>query len=103
MKNQDRKLRREEMAFHLKSWKDSGQSQHQYCLSNNLRFHSFYYWLKKDRKQINTTTTGGFIPIRVQGLATNTDSNIEIQYPNGVRILVPFMDIQFIGRLVRLV
>jgi hypothetical protein len=103
MKKPERKLRQEEMTHHIQSWKESGQGQRQYCLSNNLRFHSFYYWLKKDRKQINTTTTGGFIPIRVQGLATNTDSNIEIQYPNGVRILVPFMDIQFIGRLVRLV
>jgi hypothetical protein len=102
MKKQDRILRQEEMTSHIKSWKESGQSQKQFCLSNNLRFHTFYYWLKKDRKQVNPST-GGFIPIRVQGRATDIDSNIEIQYPNGVRILVPSMDIQFIGRLVRLV
>ncbi|MEI7501538.1 MAG: hypothetical protein WCK84_13960 [Bacteroidota bacterium] len=102
MKKQDRNLRQEEMTHHIQCWKESGQSQKQFCLTNNLRFHTFYYWLKKDRKQINPLT-GGFIPIRVQGLATNTDSNIEIQYPNGVRILVPSMDIQFIGHLVRLV
>ena len=103
MKNQDRKLRREEMAYHLKSWKESGLSQHQYCLSNNLRFSTFYYWRKKDRRQENPLTDG-FIPIRVKGtVSAAADSNIEIQYPNGVRILVPSMDIQFIGRLVRLV
>jgi len=102
MNKQDRTLRKEEMTHHIQSWKESGQSQKQYCLSNNLRFHTFYYWLKKDREQINPST-GGFIPIRVQGLATHSDSNVEIQYPNGVRILVPSMDIQFIGRLVRLV
>ncbi len=103
MKNQDRKLRREEMAYHLKSWKESGQSQHQYCLSNNLRFSTFYYWRKKDRRQENQLTDG-FIPIRVKGAASiAAGSGIEIQYPNGVCILVPTMDIQFISRLVRLV
>ena len=102
MKKQDRTLRQEEMTHHIQTWKESGQSQKQYCLSKNLRFHTFYYWLKKERKQIDSLSNG-FIPIRVQGLAAHTDSNIEVQYPNGVRILVPSMDIQFIGRLVRLV
>jgi len=102
MKKQDRKLRREEMAYHIQSWKESGVSQHQYCLSNNLRFNTFYYWLKKDRSK-NNPLTDGFIPIRVQGGSSDPATNVEIQYPNGVRILVPSMDIQFIGRLVRLV
>jgi len=43
MKKQDRILRQEEMTSHIKSWKESGQSQKQFCLSNNLRFHTFYY------------------------------------------------------------
>jgi len=54
MQKQDRILRQEEMTRHIKNWKESGQSQKQYCLSNNMRFQTFYYWLKKDRKQINT-------------------------------------------------
>lgn len=102
MKKHDRKLRREEMAYHIQSWKESGVSQHQYCLSNNLRFNTFYYWLKKYRSK-NSPLTDGFIPIQVQGDSFNTASNVEIHYPNGVHILVPSMDIQFIGRLVRLV
>jgi len=36
MKKQDRNLRQEEMTHHIQSWKESGQSQKQYCLSNNL-------------------------------------------------------------------
>ena len=102
MKKYDRKLRQEEKAYHIQSWKESGVSQHQYCISNNLRFNTFYYWLKKDRSK-NNPLTDGFIPIRVQGGSSDPATNVEIQYPNGVRILVPSMDIQFIGRLVRLV
>jgi hypothetical protein len=102
MKKHDRKLRQEEMAYHIKCWKESGLSQQRYCLSNNLRFNTFYYWLKKERGKSNPLTDD-FIPIRVQGNSSDIASNLEIQYPNGVRILVPSMDIQFIGRLVRLV
>jgi len=43
MKNHARKLRQEEMTYHIQSWKESGVSQHQYCLLNNLRFNTFYY------------------------------------------------------------
>jgi hypothetical protein len=102
MKKHDRKLRQEEMAYHIQSWKESGQSQHQYCLSNNLRFNTFYYWLKKVRDK-SSPLTDGFIPIRVQENSSDSTYNVEIQYPNGVRLLVPSMDIQFIGQLVRLV
>ncbi|MCX6287712.1 MAG: hypothetical protein NTY96_11415 [Bacteroidetes bacterium] len=102
MKKHDRKLRQEEMAYHIQSWKESGVSQQQYCSSNNLRFHTFYYWLKKNRSK-NSPLTDGFIPIQVQSESSDTATNVEIQYPNGVRIFVPSMDIQFIGRLVRLV
>jgi hypothetical protein len=58
--------------------------------------------LKKVRDK-NNPLTDGFIPIRVQGDSSNTASNVEIHYPNGVRVFVPSMDIEFIGRLVRLV
>ena len=92
MKNHDRKLRQEEMAYHIQSWKESGVSQHQYCLSNNLRFNTFYYWLKKNRS-MNSPLNDGFIPIRDKGDSSNIASNVEIQYPNGVRLLVPSMDI----------
>lgn len=102
MKKHDRKLRQEEMAYHIQSWKESGVSQQRYCLSNNLRFNTFYYWLKKLRDKSNPLTDG-FIPIRIQGNSSDTNTSVEIQYPNGVRILVPSMDIQFIGRLVRIV
>jgi hypothetical protein len=102
MKKHDRKLRQEEMAYHIQSWKESGISQHQYCLSNNLRFNTFYYWLKKERSK-NSPITDGFIPIHLQGDPANSVTKVEIHYPNGVRISIPSMDLQFIGRLVRLV
>jgi len=45
----------------------------------------------------------GFIPVRVNGSGSQPASDIEIKYPNGVSISVASADIQFVGRLVRLI
>jgi len=37
---------------HLQMWRESGQTQVEYCLANNLGVKAFGYWLRKDRKTI---------------------------------------------------
>ena len=102
MAKPDRQAYAEEMSFHIQCWKESGQTQQQYCSLNNLPYHRFYYWLKKVREKENPMMNG-FIPVRVNGSGSQPASDIEIKYPNGVSISVASADIQFIGRLVRLI
>ena len=102
MTNHDRQARAEEMSYHIQCWKESSHTQQQYCSLNNLPYHRFYYWLKKVREKENLMMNG-FIPVRVNDSESRLASDIEIKYPNGVSISVASADIQFIGRLVRLV
>ncbi|HNX76719.1 MAG TPA: hypothetical protein PKM56_13605 [Candidatus Rifleibacterium sp.] len=36
--------------LHLQTWRESGQTQVEYCRANNLGVKAFGYWLRKDRK-----------------------------------------------------
>ena len=102
MTKHDRQAHAEEMSYHIQSWKESGQTQQQYCSLNNLPYHRFYYWLKKIREKENPIMNG-FIPVQIKGSESRLASDIEIKYPNGVCISVASTDIQFIGRLIRLI
>ncbi len=38
---------------HLQMWRESGQTQVEYCRVNNLGLKAFGYWLRKDHKNNN--------------------------------------------------
>ena len=38
---------------HLQMWRETGQTQVEYCRVNNLGVKAFGYWLRKDRKSNN--------------------------------------------------
>lgn len=47
---------------HLQTWRESGQTQVEYCRVNNLGVKAFGYWLRKDRK-INNPAPLQLIPV----------------------------------------
>ncbi|HAE40317.1 MAG TPA: hypothetical protein DCG57_17030 [Candidatus Riflebacteria bacterium] len=47
---------------HLQMWRESGQTQVEYCRLNNLGVKAFGYWLRKDRK-INNPAPLQLIPV----------------------------------------
>lgn len=47
---------------HLQMWRESGQTQVEYCRLNNLGVKAFGYWLRKDRK-INNPSPLQLIPV----------------------------------------
>ena len=89
-KNQ--KYSQEEMYMAIELWKESGKSQKNYCIENNLSFNTFKYWQKKyktDRQNKKPGTSKPFIPVHVpQAITTNQEETangiISISYPNGV-------------------
>lgn len=71
--------------------KASGMSVHTFCASEGITPANYYYWLKRVRLNENPETTR-IVPVcierTVQHRATFNE-NLELTYPNGVRLSVP--------------
>lgn len=63
-------------------WKQSGQSQKQFCLQNNIAYHVFHYWYKVYRDQ--QPAGGSFVALN---LAATNQANIELHLIDGRRII----------------
>jgi hypothetical protein len=71
----------------IDAWQQSGLSQKQYCLQNNIAYHIFHYWYKRYRdKQIaQGSNSAGFIPLTVNRVSST--GYVEVQFPDGKKIL----------------
>ncbi len=92
----------EEMRYHVQAWQQSAVSQKEYCRENNLSYHTFIYWIQKFRRN-HIPVEQSFIAVQPNQQATSLPQELEIAYPNGVRVRIPTNDIQLIGQLLRLV
>ena len=102
MNKQDRKALSEQMHHHIQAWQQSKTTQTQYCISNNLAYHKFIYWLKKTREAQNPAD-GIFIPVKTRPASRTFVTDVEITYPNGVRLRLSPENFDHISRLIRLV
>jgi len=102
MNKQERKALSEEMHYHINAWQDSKTSQKQYCLENNLAYHKFIYWLQKIREAQNPAD-GMFVPVKTRPSTKPVIADVEITYPNGVRLRLAPENFEHISRLIRLV
>jgi len=102
MNKQDRQALSEEMHYHIELWQQSKMPQKQYCIANNLAYHKFIYWLQKIREAQNPAD-GMFIPVKTKPSKSTFVTDVEITYPNGVRLRLSPENFEHIGRLIRLV
>jgi len=102
MKKKNRSRLEEEMRYHIQVWQESKQTQKEYCLENNLPYSKFIYWMNKFRRKQNPIEQE-FIPVHMDQQVQPLSLDLEIAYPNGVRLRVPSDNIQFIGQLIRLI
>ena len=102
MKKQERAAVAEEMQYHIRSWQHSNQSQKNYCAENNLSYPKFIYWLHRNREGENLPDQV-FIPVKTKPAARTSVADVEITYPNGVRLRVSPDSFEYISRLIRLV
>ena len=72
--------RRQEMLAHVAAQSQSGVGRKVYCEAHDLNMHVLNYWFAKSRRQ----GTAGFAAVEFA-----TGSNVELHYPNGVRMLLP--------------
>jgi hypothetical protein len=64
---------------HVHQYQTSNKSKQAYCKDHNVNYPSFLYHYRKTLK----TSTPSFIPLSFSAL-----SQIEIQYPSGVKIIL---------------
>lgn len=67
----------------IASWQQSGQSQKQFCLQNNIAYHVFHYWYKIYRDQ-QPASSGSFVAL---GIASQYQANVEVHLTDGRRIV----------------
>ena len=79
-------LRQQKLAM-IDAWQQSGLSQKQYCLQNNIAYHIFHYWYKRyrDKQAARGSDPAGFIPLTVN--VASAGGYIELQFPDGKKIL----------------
>jgi len=65
------------------NWQQSGQSQKQFCLQNNIAYHIFHYWYKVYRNQLSAGS-GSFVAINI---APQLQANVEMHFTDGRRIV----------------
>lgn len=75
--------KRERMLSMIADWHRSGKSKKAYCAENGINEATFYYWFSHI-KENDTAARGSFITIE----KVPRKSDVEIIYPNGVRIKV---------------
>lgn len=81
MKKQERINRQEEMLSLIEQWQDSGKPQQVFCQEHDLTYTTFYYWLRRYRRQEEESS---FLPIEI-----SSGSHIEIRYPGGIILQLP--------------
>ena len=101
MNKQERVALAMEMSGHIQAWQRSDQSQLRYCRENNLTYHKFVYWLSKIRRKENPVDQA-FIPVGMKPSVSFFPSDLEITYPNGVRLRMASSSMEIVGRLIRL-
>ncbi len=80
MRNSERK-----MFSLIKKWQDSGLSKKEFCKQQDIATQTFHYWSKK-YKQAQSSLENGFIPIEVNQVQEIARDEIQIFYPNGVKL-----------------
>lgn len=102
MKKQSNLEVQEKMFSLIKSCKESGKSNKDFCQQNGIGQAMFYYWQRKLQESKQELSTG-FISVKVKNEFSFTNA-IEIAYPNGVKLrLAEGTDLSVVRVLIGLV
>lgn len=87
---------RTRMKAEVERWRQSGLTRKEFSNQLGMKLATFSYWVSRTREDKGT----GFIPL----VAGKVDSaaEIELTYPNGVRLKVAASDLGLLSRLIHL-
>ena len=75
----------------IASCKNSGLTVKSYCLKEKIHIHVYYYWLSR-LQTMEPQEAGRIYPVIIEKPGQEKrliDHNLEITYPNGIKITVP--------------
>ena len=73
------------------SCKSSGLTVKSYCLKEKIQIHVYYYWLSR-LQTMEPQEVGNIYPVIIEKPGQEKraiDLNLELTYPNGVRVSIP--------------
>jgi transposase-like protein len=89
----------DEKITHVELWEESGLSKQAYSKESDLSYKTFSNWASRFGKKKSPSVTrksskeNSFIPVKIKPLPLLskevTSSNIEIIYPNGIKVICP--------------
>ncbi|AXI99511.1 hypothetical protein CYPRO_2050 [Cyclonatronum proteinivorum] len=81
-------------------WRASGELQANFCHRHQITTSTFSYWVTRKNKAEQQTNNSGFVQVEPAGPAPKA-GQVELTYPNGVRLRVDGADVAFISKLIR--
>lgn len=85
----------EEMLKLIEAYQKSGLSQKKFCWEFGIKPSTFSYWVRKER--LKDMSKNGFVKIDTSSVSSE---NLEVCYPNGVKIKVDKKDIALVNQLI---
>lgn len=86
----------ENMLQLVELYEESGLSQRAFCQEQHLKVSQFTYWIHKVRKEKQAAS--GFLQLS----PPEPVAQMEVVYPNGVKVRLPARDLQLLSRLLHL-
>ena len=81
------------MKIEVERWRQSGLSQREFCQQLGMKVATFGYWVSRCKEEKKT----GFVRLAPAGAP-----ELEVTYPNGVRLKIPAGDLSLLSKLIRL-
>lgn len=79
----------------IKEWEESGETQKEFLRDKEVSLAKFGYWRQKYLNEHQEDVFTDIIPERT------TNQRVEILFPGGARVFVPFGEVGFIRTLVK--
>lgn len=79
---------------------NSGISMRDFTARKGIKLSTFTYWVRKKKRIEDPSTSGSFIPLDFKHPKSNSGA-IEIVYPNGVRVVADYFNVQQVQQLVK--
>jgi hypothetical protein len=96
MVNQEKKRSSSEMFPIIEEWQTGKENKKAFCKQKGIAISVFYYWQKRYKE---SQDSGGFVPIRINTNGqVSRSSVIEITYPNGVIVRLPYQTLPSVVR-----
>jgi len=88
------------MALLMEEFAQSGQTQKEFSTARGMAFHTFNYWFRKLKNEKEEPS--GFVRVETGTAISGAGEQLELVYPNGVKLRTCSTDLSLLSRLIRL-